>query len=375
MRWPTIQHKMNGCVKERTLGNMAIEERVTIALENWAPRFIANGVDSNDLLTLTRGIQRWEDWSPAWSALAGEHERMGNAAEAARDYESAGEHFLRAALLYHFGKFMAARFPEQLRAGHDNAVRVYQRGMPYFDHINERVEIPYEDDHIIPGILRRPWGVRRPPVVILSPGLDSVKEELHVYSADMLRRGLATLAIDGPGQGESEFALPLRPDYEVPARYILDYLETRQEVDATRVGMLGVSLGGFFAVRAAAFEKRLKAVVMLASGYDLAQHFDRYPLLTQEAFMLRTKSGSEAAARERLRAFTLAGYTQRVMIPLLVIMGRRDRLFPPEDAERVATEVGANAELWMFDDGNHVCNNIPYKYRPQQADWLRKQLV
>ncbi len=354
---------------------MAVEERVTSAIENWAPRFIANGVDSNDLLKLTRTIQRWEDWSPSWSALANEHEHMGEQAEASRDYESAGEHFLSAAMLYHFGKFMVVRFPSQLREGHENTVRVYRRGMPYYEHINERVEIPYEHGRVIPGILRRPWGVRRPPVVILSPGLDSVKEELHAYSTDLLRRGIATLAVDGPGQGESEFGLPLRPDYEVPAGYIINYLETRSDVDASRVGMLGISLGGFFAVRAAAAEKRLKAVVMLASGYNLAEHFDRYPLLTQDAFIHRTKSGDEVATRERLKAFTLEGSTQRITIPLLVIMGRKDRLFPPEDSERVAAEVGERAELWMFDDGNHVCNNIPYKYRPQQADWLRRQLL
>jgi 2,6-dihydroxypseudooxynicotine hydrolase len=354
---------------------MAIEERVTIAIENWAPRFIANGVDNNDLVTLTRRLQRWEDWSPTWSALAAEHERLGAVAEVEHNVESAGEHFLRAAMLYHFGKFMVVRFPDQLRAGHENTVRVYLRGLPYFDHINDRVEIPYEDGRVIPGILRRPWNVRRPPVVILSPGLDSVKEELHAYSADLLRRGIASLAVDGPGQGESEFDLPLRPDYEVPAKYIIDYLETRRDIDATRVGMLGVSLGGFFAVRAAAAEKRLKAVVMLASGYDLAQHFDRYPVLTQDAFIYRTKSGSEAATRERLRDFTLLGFTDQVTAPLLVIMGRKDRLFPPEDAERVVAEVGASAELWMFDEGNHVCNNIPYRYRPQQADWLRRQLL
>jgi pimeloyl-ACP methyl ester carboxylesterase len=189
-----------------------------------------------------------------------------------------------------------------------------------------------------------------------------------------LRRGLATLAIDGPGQGESEFDLPLRPDYDVPVRYVIDYIETRPDVDAGRVGMLGVSLGGFFAARAAAVEKRLKAVVVLAAGYHLAQHFDRYPLLTQDAFIHRTKAGTEAGARERLRDFTLEGYTQRISIPTLVVFGRKDRLFPAEDAERTAAEI-SNAELWMFDDGNHVLNNIPYKYRPQQADWLRRQLL
>jgi dipeptidyl aminopeptidase/acylaminoacyl peptidase len=353
---------------------MTVEDRVTIAIDNWAPRFIANGVDSNDLQMLTKKIQSWEDWSPTWSALAAEHEAMGTQAEAQRDYESAGEHFLRAAILYHFGKFMVVKFPEQLRRGHENTVRVYQHGLPYFDYINERVEIPYENGRVIAGILRRPWHTLRPPVVILSPGLDSVKEELHAYGNDMLRRGLATLAIDGPGQGEAEFDLALRPDYEVPIRYVIDYLETRPEIDAGRVGMMGVSVGGFFAARAAAVEKRLRAAVMLASAYDMSQHFDRYPLLTQEAFIHRTKAGSEAGARERLRDFTLAGYTQQIDIPLLIIFGRKDRLFPPEDSERVAAEV-KGSELWMFDEGNHVLNNIPYKYRPQQADWLRRQLL
>jgi dipeptidyl aminopeptidase/acylaminoacyl peptidase len=354
---------------------MAIEERVTIAIDNWAPRFVANGVDSNELQTLTRSISKWEDWSPTWSALAAKHELMGENAEMRRNYESAGEHFFRAAMLYHFGKFMVVRFPEQLRHGHENTVRVYQRGLPYYEYINERVEIPYEDGKAIPAILRRPYHVARPPVVIISPGLDSVKEELHAYGNDLLRRGIASLAIDGPGQGEMEFDLPLRPDYEVPIRYVIDYLETRPDIDAQRVGMLGVSLGGFFAARASAGEKRLKAAVMLASGYDLAQHFDRYPLLTQEAFIHRTKAEDEATVRERLRAFTLEGYTEHITIPFLIIMGRKDRLFPPEDSERAVAEIGSNAELWMFDDGNHVCNNIPYKYRPQQADWLRQQLL
>lgn len=351
-----------------------IEDRVRIAIENWAPRFTANGVDPNDLRALTAAVTRWEDWPVAWFDLAARHEALGDAAEATRDYESAGEHFLAAAMLYHFGKFMIVRYPEQLRAGHDHTVRVYRRALPYFDPPAERVLIPFEGGRAIPAILRKPAHVARPPVVIIAPGLDSVKEEMHFYSQDLLRRGLATLAIDGPGQGESEFELALRPDYDVPIRFVIDALERRADVDAARVGMLGVSLGGFFAARAAAGEPRLRAVVMLASGYDLAQHFDRYPLLTQEAFIHRLKACDEATARERLRAFTLAGHTDRIHQPFLVIFGRQDRLFPPADAERVAAEVGANATLWLFDEGNHVLNNIPYRYRPQQADWLRRHL-
>src|SRR5207248_4707040 len=84
------------------------------------------------------------------------------------------------------------------------------------------------------GILRKPWHIPRPPVVVLIPGLDSVKEELHNYGDDFLRRGMAVLAIDGPGQGEMEFEFPLRYDYEVPIRYAIDYLEGRKDVNAGR---------------------------------------------------------------------------------------------------------------------------------------------
>jgi 2,6-dihydroxypseudooxynicotine hydrolase len=138
---------------------------------------------------------------------------------------------------------------------------------------------------------------------------------------------------------------------------------------------MGVSLGGYFAPRAAAYESRVKAAICLAGAYDLAQHFGRYPLLTQEAFIYRCKAANEAEVRVKLQKFSLKGVASQITCPLLVIIGALDRLFPVADSQRIVAEAGSNAELWLFAEGNHVCNNIPYKYRPQQADWLRKQLI
>jgi 2,6-dihydroxypseudooxynicotine hydrolase len=253
-------------------------------------------------------------------------------------------------------------------------VQTYRRALPYFEFPGERVAIPYEQGGTMYGILRKPWHIPRPPVVILVPGLDSVKEELHNYGDDFLRRGMAVLAIDGPGQGEMEFQYPLRHDFEVPVRSAVDYLEGRSDVDVSRVGLMGVSLGGYFAPRAAAFEPRLKAVIANAGAYNFAENFERLPLLTREAFTYRTKSANESEARTKLEAFNLQGVMKNVQCPLLVIMGRLDRLIPPVAAEKMVAEAGGEAELWMFEDGNHVCNNIPYKHRPQQADWMRKKL-
>ncbi len=353
---------------------MAADERVRVAMENWAPRFVANGVDLNDLQTLTTRIARWDDWCREWSACAAMHQRMGEDAEAQRNYVSAGDHFFQAAIDYHFGKFFFFQHPDEMRAAHDKAVATYQRALPYFDFPGERVAIPYENGAVMRGILRKPWHVAKPPVVIMLPGLDSVKEELHAYGNDFLRRGLAVLAIDGPGQGEFEFDYPLRYDYEVPLRYAFDYLERRADVAADHVGILGVSLGGYFATRAAAFEPRVRAAIALAGWCAIAPHFDRAPLLTREAFVARLKVRDEAEARAALQNFTLEGVMQKVRCPLLVIMGRLDRVVPSEEADRMAATAGGETELWMFEDGNHVCNNIPYKYRPQQADWMQRRL-
>src|SRR5437660_7343317 len=286
---------------------MPRDELVQSAIDNWAPRLISNGVDANDFQRVTNSIERWDDWCQKWSECGAMHEQMGERAEAEGHYESAAHHYFHAAICYHFGKYLFVRKPHELRVAHEHVVHNYQRALPFFDFPGERVAIPYEGGATMPSVLRKPWHTPRPPVVILVPGLDSVKEELHMYGDDFLRRGMAVLAIDGPGQGEMEFEFPLRFDYEVPIKYAIDYLESRPDVDARRVGLMGVSLGGYYAPRAAAFEPRVKAVIANAGAYDFSDHFERLPKLTRAAFTHRSGSTSESEARKKLEAFSLLG--------------------------------------------------------------------
>jgi dipeptidyl aminopeptidase/acylaminoacyl peptidase len=352
------------------------DERVLSAIANWAPRFVSNGVDFNDFQRVTARISRWDEWCREWSSCGAMHEALGERATAEGSAISASQHYLHAALAYHFGKFLFLQSPAEHRAAHEHVVEDYQRALPACDFPGERVAMPYEAGGTLYGIFRKPAHLARPPVVVLIPGLDSVKEELHAYGDDFLRRGMAVIAIDGPGQGEMEFDHPLRFDYEVPVAHTITYLEGRGDVDASRVGLLGVSLGGYFAPRAAAFEPRVKAAIAVAGWYSIAgtDHFDTAPRLTRDAFVTRLKVQTEAEAKEALEQFDLRGVAEKVRCPLLVIMGRKDRIVPPEEAERLAARAGGETTLWMFEDGNHVCNNIPYKYRPQQADWMRHQL-
>jgi 2,6-dihydroxypseudooxynicotine hydrolase len=223
--------------------------------------------------------------------------------------------------------------------------------------------------------LRRPVGVQTPPVVLLIAGLDSTKEEFHTFTGLFLRRGVATLAFDGPGQGEVEFELPIEAAFERPVGAVLDWLSRRSDVDATRVAAAGVSLGGYYAARAAAFEPRLTCAVAIGGPYAFAPNFDDIPDLSRQAFMVRSHSADLEQARTRAAALSLEGVAERIRSPFLVVFGKQDRLIPYRDAERLYAEISSlDKRLEMYADGNHVVNNIPYAYRPLVADWVADHL-
>jgi alpha-beta hydrolase superfamily lysophospholipase len=108
-------------------------------------------------------------------------------------------------------------------------------------------------------------------VVIFYDGLDVTKEILYGIIGDQFsRRGIACLVIDTPGTGEPLRlrGVASRADYEVPTAAIVDYLQTRRDIDPDRIGLLGISLGGYYAPRGAAFEKRITACVAWGAMWD-----------------------------------------------------------------------------------------------------------
>ena len=213
------------------------------ALAHWAPRLIANGIPLADFQDVTSNLDAWEGWCRAWVARGEVHEQLGEA-DLARGWRlSAGEHFTRAAVCHHFAKFVFVEDLEQMRWAHLKAVAARRRALPLIAPPGEAVEIPYLGG-TLKGELRRPEGGDRPPVVVMCMGLDSCKEEMDAYERNFLDRGMATLAFDGPGQGEAEYDHPIRGDYEVPVAAVFDWLQTRSDFDASRAALWGVSLGG-----------------------------------------------------------------------------------------------------------------------------------
>jgi 2,6-dihydroxypseudooxynicotine hydrolase len=352
---------------------MTSDPRLQAAVSHWGARFVANGVALTDFDDVTRSIQSYDEWCAAWSRKAAVHEGLGREAMAKKKYLTAAEMFQRAGVYYHFASFLFTHDQAQMKAANMKAVECRQTALPYLRPPGERVEIPYEGKTLY-GILRKPEGAKNPPVVVMAVGLDSTKEETDAYEQPFHPRGMATLAFDGPGQGEGQYEFGIRGDYEVPVKAVIDYIETRDDLDQNRIGMWGVSLGGYYAPRAAAFEKRIKACIALGGPFDWGAAFDTLPDLTRQTFMARSRSRDIAEAKEKAKTLSLVGLAQNITCPIFIVNGRNDRVVPPADAERLAREVKGPAELVMVEDGNHIANNRAYRWRSQSADWMAEQL-
>jgi 2,6-dihydroxypseudooxynicotine hydrolase len=346
---------------------------VQSAIDNWASRFIANGVDFNDFVRTTAAITRWDEWLDAWTATAEIHRGLAERALQEGHRRTAGEAFLRAAVSYHFAKFVWVLDPARNRRCTEAAVRALYDAHALLDPTAERVEAAF-DGGVAVANLRMPVSGGSPaPLVVVIPGLDSTKEEFFALESVFLDRGMATLSVDGPGQGEGGFHARIRPDYEVAVAAALDALADRPQLDLGRVGVVGISLGLYYAVRAAAFEPRLRAVAGVSGPYDMGAAWEHKPSLTREAFAHYSGAATDAEARERARQLNLAGVAGAVQQPCLVVTGKRDRVIPWEQTKRIADEV-PHGEWVLYEDGTHVCNNIPFKYRPLISDWLRDRL-
>ena len=345
---------------------------------NWESRFTVNGVAAGDFHDVLNSLTSWDDWCRVWSARAKVHEDLGHEALAEKAYVTAAEHLSRAAVTYHFAKYLFVQDMKQMRDAHMKAVACLDHALPHLEPPGVRVAIPYEGKTLA-GTLRLPRVAKgtKPPIVLMTMGLDSTKEELLTFEKNFLDRGMAILAFDGPGQGEAEYDFPIRYDYENVVAPVIDWVKANvKDVDSDRIGIWGISLGGYYAPRTVAFEKRIRAAVANCGPYNWGALWEKLPELTRAAYVVRSHSKTDAEAKQKAFTLNMEGVASKIECPLLVIAAGLDRLCPPEDAQRLARETkGGKTELLVVEDGNHVAHNRFYKYRARSADWMARQLA
>jgi dienelactone hydrolase len=282
-------------------------------------------------------------WRERWVLLGERLERLAKADEAEGNDLSAGRKYLTAATYYMIAeRQVSCTNPLKLDA-YKKMQACFKKGIVLGKEPVEFVEIPYKDTSLPALFIPARNNKGKAPCMIHFDGADGTKEILfHSTHYEYRRRGISLLIVDHPGVGE---ALRLRnmytgPDSEVPAGACVDYLEKRKDVDKNKIGIVALSLGGYYAPRAAAFEKRLKCCVVWGAAWDfsilvekLANEFkDEHLLNFQFAWITGQKTMEDTL--KVAKQMTLEGIADKITCPLLVVHGEKDRLLPIEIAER-----------------------------------------
>ena len=347
---------------------------VARVLETWAPRMIVQGVDYNDIVFTSARIKVWDDWCREWCSTAALHEERAREAEARGATASVTEAYLLAAMAYHFACNNSPHQMDLYIPAAEKRVECYAKAAPHLSPPAERHEVPFGNFRM-PAYLRVPPGIKRPPLVVIISGLESIKEEHRTMEDGFLRRGLATFSFDGPGQGETWFQGGMIVEFERATSAVIDYLEKQPAVDAGRLGVFGPSLGGYLAPRSAACDERIKVCTLSGGTYDRSRVANR---LDDPFDFARWSHIYKVYDKQRLiemaRQSTLEGLAPKIRCPLLIVHGTKD-FVPLEQAKRLYAEASGPKELHILEGGNHVCNNMPYRYRPLVGDFLAKHLA
>ncbi|MEN3355528.1 MAG: hypothetical protein V7640_3686 [Betaproteobacteria bacterium] len=331
-------------------------------------------------------------WWEEWSAVAEQVERAGDEAAAAGRHATAGNYYLRAGNYYYTAERMVPP-GEQKLAIYRKALHCFQQGLKRRYPNLEIVDVPYEGRPLPAYFMKSPTATGRAPTVVLFDGLDNCKEMSVLFAGvELAFRGFHTLAIDGPGQGEALRLrnLPARYDYEIPGTAAYEYVAARPDVDPKRIAIMAYSAGGYYAPRAAAFEKRYAACVAWGPHFDYhavwekrwaAMKNDHNSVATshfQLPWVLGTKDMD--SAMEKLKRFTLAGVADKITCPMLICWGEEDKLTPREVAHQLYEGVSSRDKtLKIFTSTEGGAEHCQVDNRQVGtdyiADWLTQRLM
>jgi len=371
------------------------------------------GADLAECLTTARTIrgQDMAGWFAAWMELANRVRADAGRSLYNGHAVSARDAFLRASNYYRnaYIFLFAAPPPPDLRRAYDLHRQSFRQAAALMNPQPDEVQIPYEHT-ALRGYFFRAAGAPR-PTLILNGGYDSTAEECYFWNAAAaLQRGYHCLIFDGPGQGAAliENGLPFRPDWESVIGPVVDWLHEQPSVDRQRIGIVGLSFGGYLALRAASGEPRIAACIADPGQFSLLDIFKARlpPLLAQHLPELRGLSGAllrqilygrlhkptagwalrrglwvhgVASLEDYLRAaaeYTLAGRVERIRCPTLVCRAEDDDL--AISARKTFDALTCAAEFLTFHRsegaGEHCEAGARRLFHQRAFDWLDRRL-
>ena len=339
-----------------------------------------------DFAGIRERVKKMADIGPAFAAVARRREAKANAAAQADRKITARDNFFMAAV--HWG---AAQWPydenDETNIAYNNKKReCYAKYAALSDHHVEAVWVPFKDK-AIPGWLHLPPGYTggRLPVVISVPGMDSYKEiQVALYGDRFLNRGMAVLAIDGPGQYEAPmiglyFSME---NWMAAGPVLVDWIAERSELDATRIGVSGTSFGSLFGTVLTANEPRIRACAVMSVCHEPGCHtiFQEASPTFKKRFMYMSGITDEDEFDEFRKTITWEGHAEKIRAPYLCVAGEAEELSPLEHSEDLMAALKGPKQMVVYQESRHSVGNVPAAnlgpFPPiLVADWLADRLA
>jgi dienelactone hydrolase len=345
------------------------------------------GMEANaDFAGIRERVKKMADIGPAFAAVARRREAKANAAAQADRKITARDNFFMAAV--HWG---AAQWPydenDETNIAYNNKKReCYAKYAALSDRHVEAVWVPFKDK-AIPGWLHLPPGYTggRLPVVISVPGMDSYKEiQVALYGDRFLNRGMAVLAIDGPGQYEAPmiglyFSME---NWMAAGPVLVDWIAARSELDATRIGVSGTSFGSLFGTVLTANEPRIRACAVMSVCHEPGCHtiFQEASPTFKKRFMYMSGITDEDEFDEFRKTITWEGHAEKIRAPYLCVAGEAEELSPLEHSEHLMAALKGPKQMVVYQESRHSVGNVPAAnlgpFPPiLVADWLADRLA
>jgi dienelactone hydrolase len=345
------------------------------------------GVEANaDFAGIRERVKKMADIGPAFEAVARRREAKAKAAEAEGAQETARENYFMAAV--HWG---GAQWPydenNETNIGYNRRKReCYAKYAALADHPVEAVWIPFRDK-ALPAWFHLPANYRggRIPVVISIPGMDSLKEiGVALYGDRWLNRGMAVLAVDGPGQYEARvvgITVSLE-NWMAAGTAFVEWLVGRAEIDPERIGINGLSFGTFFSTIAAAHEPRIRACAAMSTCLEPGHRtiFEEASPTFKKRFMYMSGITDEPEFNRFRETLTWKGHAEKIRCPYLCVTGEADELSPPIYSEQLVAAVGGPKRLIVYQESRHSVGNVAATnlgpFPPiMAADWMAARLA
>jgi len=331
-------------------------------------------------------VQRFDDIAREFTRAAERRERMGGAAAAAGHRVTARENLYIASIL--FGGAQWPIFENSAENVNLNQKKIdcFTRYLEHADHRIERTEIPFGEARL-PGWFHLPPGYAggRIPCVLAIDGMDGFKEMMvALYGDRLLSRGLAVLAMDGPGQGEctTRRVYVTADNWLDVGGAVFAWLRSHPAVDPERIAVYGVSFGSYWATQLAASDDQVLgcAVAFVCHEPGCRTIFEAASPTFKLRFMYMAGYEDEAEFDRFVQRFSLHGIGARLRCPYLVVAGERDELSPIEHTYRLLEEVETPKELMLYQGERHglgatTASFLGPDWASHVADWIVDRLA